>query len=239
MDSAALKQFALESGAHLFGVADLSRLESLETLPPDLFAPYTSAISLAVRLVDDVIEEIDNLPTPIYSQHYAIVNDALNQLALRVSHYIQEQGFRALPIPASQFISKEKYMGAVSHKAVALAAGLGWQGKSLLLVSPEFGPRVRLVTILTDAPLAADAVVKNRCGECTKCSEACPAGAIKNVNTDWHYSERDEAIDFQRCVSHLYDTCMSLPYVSAPICGVCIRACPWGRRKTKAAMHAH
>ncbi len=69
----------------------------------------------------------------------------------------------------------------ISHKAVARMAGLGWQGKSLLLINPEYGPRVRLVTILTDMPLTPDGPVKNRCGACLECVQACPASAIKNA----------------------------------------------------------
>ena len=46
--------------------------------------------------------------------------------------------------------------GNISHKAVARTEGIGWQGKSLLIVSPQYGPRIRLATVLTDMPLEPD-----------------------------------------------------------------------------------
>ena len=108
-------------------------------------------------------------------------------------------------------------------------AGLGWQGKSLLLINPDYGPRIRLATVLTDAPLEADSPLKNLCGECTLCRDACPAGAIKGVRTDDHYKNRDEALYFSRCVEKLVGEFSKLPNVGAPICGVCINVCPFGR----------
>jgi epoxyqueuosine reductase QueG len=116
---------------------------------------------------------------------------------------------------------------------VAIAAGVGWQGKSLLVVHPQYGPRVRLVTVLTDLPLEPDKPLKNLCAKCSHCADACPAAAIKNVNTTIHYEDRDQALYFDRCVGRVTDNAKNLPFIESPICGVCIRACPWGRRKTK------
>ena len=108
-------------------------------------------------------------------------------------------------------------------------AGLGWQGKSLLLVTSKYGPRVRLSSVLTDMPLEFDSPVKNRCGKCTKCSEACPVGAIRNVNTDLHYSNRDEALDLNKCHGNTLKY-MEVPGVAYTFCGQCNPVCPHGRK---------
>lgn len=231
MDNREIKGFARDMGADLVGVADLALLEGIQTEPTDLMNNFKRAISIGVRLADGVIEPIEDRPTALYQQHYLKVNALLDDIALRVSQYIQQNKAVALPIPASQVLNREEWFSYISHKAVAIAAGIGWQGKSLLVVSPEYGPRIRLVTVLTDLSLKPDKPIRNRCGKCSSCTDACPVQAIKNVNTKWHYSERDEALFFERCVERVTKNAVELPFIESPICGVCIRACPWGERK--------
>lgn len=231
MDSHKLKTFACEQGATLVGIADLERLSGIQTEPADLLDGFTNAVCLAVALSNPVIDAIEDRPTPMYGSHYARVNAFLDDLALKVARELEEAGAQALPLPASQVLNRETNTSYISHKALALAGGIGWQGKSLLVVSPQYGPRIRLVSVLTDAPLEADTPLKNRCGTCTKCTEACPVGAIKNVNTDLHYSSREEALHFERCAKQLWEVFRPMDHIGAPMCGVCIRACPWGGRR--------
>ncbi len=237
VNSFQVKEFARECGADAVGIADVALLEGVQTEPADLLKGYRRAVSIALRLADGVIDPIEDRPTPIYQQHYLKANLLLDDIALRVSQYIQARGARTLPIPASQILDRENWTSYISHKAVAIAAGIGWQGKSLLVVSPDFGPRIRLVTILTDSAIKPDHPLKNRCGRCSLCTEACPVQAIKNVNTTSHYSSRDEAIHFDQCLSRVLEN-SKRPFIESPICGVCIRACPWGKtRKRKATEH--
>lgn len=231
MDNRGIKGFAREMGADLVGVADLGLLDGIPTEPKDLLENYKRAISIAVRLADGVIDPILEKPTPLYQQHYLKVNALLDDIALRVSQFIQDSKGSALPIPASQVLDKERWTSYISHKAVAIAAGIGWQGKSLLVVSPEHGPRIRLVTILTDLPFRPDKPLRNRCGKCVSCAASCPVQAIKDVNTKWHYSDRDEAIFFDKCLKRVTRNAIEEPFIESPICGVCIRACPWGAKK--------
>ncbi len=229
MDAYDLKCVAREWGADVIGVADLLRLRGIETDPADLLDGYARAISVAVRLSDGVMDPIVDRPTPIYQRHYAMVNDRLDDIAIRIAGLLMDHGGKALPLPASHILDSERLTSFLSHKAVAVAAGVGWQGKSLLTVNPDFGPRIRLTTILTDIPLTPDAPIKNRCGKCDKCAKACPAGAIKNVNTEAHYQSRDEALHFSRCVDKVQNEFANLPNIGSFICGVCVSACPWGR----------
>lgn len=233
VDPGELKAFATECGADLVGIADLALLRGIETNPPDLLQGFNRAVSIAVRLADGVMDAIVDRPTPIYQQHYAKVNLLLDDLAIRVTQFIQRNGGRALPIPASQLLDMERWKSYISHKAVAVAAGMGWQGKSLLLVNRNYGPRVRLVTILTDVPYRPDQPVKNLCARCSACADACPSQAIKNVNTESHYEDREEALHLKRCVDKVWTEFRELPFIEAPICGVCVAACPFGKRKKK------
>jgi len=224
---------ALGFGATVVRVADTARLAGLETTPSDLLAEFPCAVSIAVRLADPIMDAIYDRPTPLYSSHYSRVNAMLDDIAVRVVNLLQAGGSRAMPIPASQILDAERWTSFLSHKAVAVAAGVGWQGKNLLVISPKHGPRLRLVTVLTDAALEADEPLKNRCGDCTRCRDACPAGAIRGVNTQSHYASRDEALEFQKCVTQVRDVFGALPHVAGLICGVCISVCPWGRRGAK------
>jgi epoxyqueuosine reductase len=220
-------------GADLVGVADAEPLRAMRLTPPGLLAPFSRAISVAIRLPAAVFEEILDRPTPNYATAYQTANRILDEIAFRTAAILEEDTFKALPIAASQVLDTKNWYGAISHKAVGRMAGLGWQGKSLLLVTPRYGPRVRLVTVLTNAPLKTDGPIKNRCGKCTLCQEACPVGAIKGVGTQEHYTRRSEALYFSRCVEKLVGEFSKLPHVGAPICGICIKACPFGQKGSK------
>lgn len=221
--------FAESRGADLVGIADTSRLAGIETHPFDLLETYSRAVSMAIRLSDEVMDRVRNGPTEQYSQHYRTINAQLNELAPQMSRFLQSGDAAAMALPASQILDEEHFYASLSHKAVAIAAGLGWQGKSLLLVTPQFGPRVRLVTVLTDLDIPADEPVANRCGTCPVCSKACPAGAIRGEGTDWHYQSRSEALDLERCVTKLREFHAENESTVQYLCGVCVSSCPRGK----------
>jgi len=224
-----LKDAIIQLGASCIGVADTEPLKSLTLNPSNLLDPFPRAISIALRLPNAAFEQIIDQPTPLYFSIYQTANRLLDDIAFHTTAIIQRDGFKGLPIPASQVLDRQHWYGAITHKAVGRMAGLGWQGKSLLLVNPDYGPRIRLATVLIDAPLEADSPLENLCGECTPCRDACSAGAIKGVGIKDHYKNRDEAIYFSRCVDKLVSEFSKLPNVGAPICGVCINVCPFGR----------
>jgi epoxyqueuosine reductase len=210
-----LKKFALEQGISLFGVADITNIREEFLLDENLKSQFQNAISLGKRLMDSVLEDILDRPTPLYFHHYRQLNFFLDRTALLLSSYIQELGFKALPIPASQIVDWEKQRAHLSHKKVGYLAGLGWIGRNNLLVNPEFGARFRLVTVLTDMPLKADKPLNKDCGKCLKCLEPCPAQAIKEKKEDFdHWACFEKLKEFRR-----------MGIVGQHICGVCVRAC--------------
>ena len=224
-----IKGMITEMGADLVGVTDVNGLRDLKAYPADLLNPFTSAISIAVQFPIAIFDTILNKPSSIYSNYYRVVNSKLDEIAFRISLAIQAEGFNSLPIPASDYVDVENFYGTISHKAIARMAGLGWQGKNLLIITPQFGSRVRLVTVLTTIPLMPDTPIKNRCGDCMLCYDACPAHAIKGVNTADHYKDRDEALHFSKCVEKLSEF-KNIPGIGAMLCGVCIRVCPFSRK---------
>jgi len=218
----ALQALARQEGMCLFGIADLGPIR--ETFHPSLqesAAGLPYAISLGLRLSDAILDHLQEGPTLIYKHHYKAINYRLDQVALRFVHHLQQEGYSGLPIPASQMVDWEGQRGHLSHKLVAKFAGLGWIGRSSLLINPLHGARVRYVTILTDMPLSCNFPLSLDCGECKSCISLCPAGAI---------SEKD--CDMPACVEKLKEF-SSRRGIGVLICGMCVQACPLPRRSQR------
>jgi epoxyqueuosine reductase QueG len=183
-----IKSLCFQWGISLFGVADLRSFEKEQILlPPLLIDRLFHGISIGFHLSDAILEEIQNQPTPLYFHHYQRVNILLDTIGLIVTSAIQDLGYQAVPIPASQIVDWKKQRGHLSHKHVARAAGLGWIGRNNLFVNGEFGSRIRLVTILTNLPVVIDSPSARDCGSCRDCLSICPAGAIKLHGEDFDH----------------------------------------------------
>ncbi|MDD4775280.1 MAG: 4Fe-4S dicluster domain-containing protein [Syntrophomonas sp.] len=225
--TAHLKEFAVLQGADLVGVADLRRLEGIRTIPADLLTPYTHGVVFGVHFPFDVFEPIIDAPTALYSRQQTTANNLLDHIGFRVQQRLSSQGHRAQALPASLVVDKQDWWPNLPTKAVARAAGLGWMGKNLLIINPRYGARVRYAVVLTDAPLTPDQPMPFRCGNCTKCVEACPVEAIKGAAWEEHPADRETALFFDRCLGKLKDDFAVRPEIGQPICGICIKACPW------------
>jgi epoxyqueuosine reductase len=115
----------------------------------------------------------------------------------------------------------------VMEKPIAEQAGLGWQGKSTILVNRKCGTWLLLGTIFTTLELAPDEPERNNCGHCTRCMDACPTGAIT----------APYQLDARRCLAYLtieHDGPIPLEF-RVPVgdrlfgCDTCLNACPWNR----------
>ena len=211
----AVRLYTEKQEVSLFGVADITKIRETFHLEHQTAARFSRAVSLGKRLLDSVVDDIDDRPTPLYFHHYRQLNFYLDRTAFLTASFIQDMGFLALPVPASQITDWEKQTAHVSHKHIGILAGHGWIGRNNLLIHPKFGARFRLVTILTDMPLAADEPLDGDCGECRACLSSCPAGAIK---------ETPETFDHLGCFEQLREW-RRLHVVSQFICGVCVKAC--------------
>jgi len=211
-----LRKYSEALGFSAFGVADITSIRMSFNLDEELMRKFDRAVSLAKRLLDSIMDDIEDRPTALYFHHYRQLNFFLDRGAFLLASHIQDQGFQALPVPASQIIDWKKQTSHVSHKKVAERAGLGWVGRNNLLVHPAWGSRIRLATVLTDMPLEADAPLERDCGSCRNCLSVCPAGAIKEDRKDF---------DHLSCFEKLKEFRNS-GIVGQYICGVCIKACP-------------
>jgi epoxyqueuosine reductase QueG len=196
------------------------------------FADTPYAITVVVRLSKKIISRIneDNGPTHMYYHHYRTVNTLIDQITLKAVLFLQNAGYNAIAIPASQTIpDKEKpHNSDFSHKIGAVMSGLGRIGKSSLFIDRDYGPGVRLGTILTDMELPIINIEheENKCANCNMCVNHCPANAIKGNLWDEHI-DTNELVDIAACNDYMRNHYMGIGRSS--VCGICIKVCPDSR----------
>ncbi len=222
-----LRAFILQRGADLFGVADLAPAHDFVIAQGKaLVGQFPRAVAIGMQLSDAIVDQHTPKETSresIYWHHvYSVVNPALDFLAYEVARWLAERGFHNLPIPASTPYNAEALAGLFSHKLAAHLAGLGWIGKSCLLLTESFGPRVRLVSVLTHAPLEADAALDDQCGRCRVCVDACPVSAFTGAEFQ-AAEDRDIRFDVFKCSEYRRDHA----------CGLCVSTCPKGNRNVR------
>lgn len=223
MHEESIKTLLTEKGASLVGFCRLDGNVCGD------FPKLGYAVSIIYKLSSTVIDTIKGKPSIIYFQHYRAVNARLDSLALDAVSFIENAGYSAIPIAASQSTAEDKsaYRGVFPHKTAAVLSGLGFIGKSGLLLTREYGSEVRLCTVLTDMPIESDReIIENGCGDCRMCAEMCPAHAIKG-EAYINGAPRDSVIDAAKCSAHM-KTYNDIGRGS--VCGICISVCPYNKR---------
>lgn len=229
MTQHAIKHYIYEQGASLVGFASLKG----DDLPGTQGFPY--AISFACALPLEVVDELREGPTMAYYQEYREKNALINRIARGVAGLIKSAGYEVRVVGVTvKDTGQEGYIESFSkgfpHKTAATLSGLGWIGKSSLFISCEYGPRVRLGTVLTDMPLeVGNAISVGKCGSCMACIRACPVRAIHGE--EWCVGmERDRLLDAYTCRKKAREFCAKLG-IEDSLCGICIWACPVGKEE--------
>jgi len=189
---------------------------------------YPFGICFAIRHDDAVVNQLPN-DEPFLQMASSLTDkakyiyQAMEELLLSWGYHIKrvDSGIRQedFPDPGEE----------LPQKTLATLSGLGWIGKSTLLVSPRFGPRIRLGMRLTDMPLETETpIIKSQCGDCRACVDACPVGAIRG-NSWSQTTPRCELFDLSRCYNHLWRDRATLG--RRQTCGICLQICPIGQEK--------
>lgn len=214
----------LEHGASLVGFADITML------PVKVTGGLPRAVSIAVALNPAIIQAIKDGPTPQYYDEYKRVNNLLAKLCERAACIIRRTGYQAEAVKATtEKFDPDNLSTRIQHKTIATRAGLGWIGKSALLITEQYGPAVRLASVLTDAEFETfEPNFISRCGECHKCVDCCPAGAIAGPN--WTLGDPREAVYDAFTCRDMAKRLAGRHGICATICGICINACPWTQK---------
>jgi len=191
MLTALAKQEAFSLGVDLVGVANIERWEKAPLLmsPLGLMPAGKSVLVCAIHHTDGMIE-IGGEGSPheqgSYSYQY-YMNSQLDVISYRMACFFEDRGYKAIPITASNIWRYREYKGLqstfapdMSHIYASVCAGLTEMGFSGLAMSPEYGPRNRFVSIITDAPLVADPLLPGDtlCDHCGQCVQHCATDAL-------------------------------------------------------------
>jgi epoxyqueuosine reductase QueG len=210
-----VRALAAAEGVSLTGFGDMSGLAHLPR-----------AVVIAVRHSPEVFASAEEMPTYAYYQEYLSLNERLDEIAGSIAEVLRDAGYAAQVNPATQRQLDYATLAApFPHKTAATRAGLGWIGKSGLLVTRELGPAVRLSSVLTAAPLVSGApITESECGECTACEEACPGGAISGL--EWRAGmAREEFFDAFACARAARARAQARG-IEQTVCGICMLVCP-------------
>lgn len=226
-----LRDIAQASGIDHYGVADLSTaIDAIRNQGGERIAAYSRAVSVGINLIHPVVDLLsgDEEPGPSLYRHqaYDVINMRLDLIISHISGRIQQAGYSAFPVPASKRTDNKRIAAFFSHKLAAHCSGLGWIGKSCLLITPDAGPRVRWGSILTNAPLTPTGVpMQERCGSCNACVEICPVGAFTGEPFR-EIDPREVRYDAGKCDRYF----VSLQEQGKEsVCGLCLYVCPYGK----------
>ncbi len=213
-----LSDLLYENGASLVGFADLSEL-----VDDDLMY----GVSIAVCIPPEIVRQIHDGPTREYFDTYHALNDKLNRLAEQGAAYIADHNYRAFAQTTNAVHEYDIYRTKMPHKTVAVAAGLGWIGKSALFVTLEYGSALRLTSIRTNAPLTTGTrTTRSECGDCRLCKQACPGNAISGRL--WTPDlDRDYFFNPFACRNKARELSADRIQQAITLCGKCIEVCPY------------
>jgi len=199
LDAAWLRQLCLDAGADDVGFVESNRPEIADQKAEiqSVFPRTKTLISFVCRM------NRENIRTParsISNLEFHHTTDETNEVARRIVSSLEKIGIGAInggaagfPMEADRWGSK---MWIISHKPVAVAAGLGQMGIHRNVIHPKLGNFILLGTVLVDATVAeySHRIAYNPCLECKLCVAACPTGAISP----------DGQFNFSACYTHNY-----------------------------------
>ncbi len=205
------------------GVASLAEWKGtkLEEAALALLPEAQSEVVLALEVYPEILNHTRPGRTEgqaslndLLDRHVDFLNGRLTKAAYDVAKACRSKGLKALPLPATGCPADARFLEAVfSYKHAAQAAGLGYIGRHSLLITPNFGPRVRLSCCLTEARLEPTrAEVADVCQQCQVCIQKCPAGAISMPQAG------------EPCVINKF-ACATFTEASGG-CAECMRLCP-------------
>ncbi len=222
-----INKYCLDQGADIVGFAPVERWDEMNEVPPDfrprgLWEPARTVIVAGISMPLPIVE---TTPSYLHKETYDAANRFLDGLAFNLVRYLNRKGHPAFFFTRDGFASlrllKERPKAPFSHVMAAKYAGLGTVGLNHCLLTPEFGPRVRFVSVFTSTVLPPDRMIeKDLCIKCGACVKCCPAHALAEVP-----GEIIGSYDLNACI----DYHIKLNDYRTPPCGICTKVCPIGK----------
>jgi epoxyqueuosine reductase len=223
-------RFCGDRGVDLVGFALVERWDDAAEVPPD-FRPaaiWPMARTVIVMGLEMPLPIVETTPSVVHLEMYKTANTELDQLAYDLTRFLNRLGQASFFFPRDGFGSmralREKNRAAFSHVMAAKYAGLGTIGASHCLLTPEFGPRVRFVSVFTAAEIPPDAVMeKELCIKCEACAKCCPKKAIR-MRPDRIIGDYDDQACLEMAEELVARRCFP--------CGICTKVCPVGKDRS-------
>jgi epoxyqueuosine reductase len=245
-----------DNGASLVGIASVDRFDGAPRghHPRDFLPGARSVVTFGVALLSQSVYWEDHLADSefvppqnrkavlqnyFYRQTgYAMVNNLLDMLALRLSNLLESRGYRSIFFPATygtrsiwSFVREmiPSKSGLFSQRHAAVRAGLGEFGLNNLVLTREYGPRIRFNSVITEAELTPTPLLEEKLclGEkCSLCLEGCP-GAITR-----YPDVAPGAVWYNTPTQTDTDACVRLS--GEHFClGRCLKVCPVGKKEPR------
>lgn len=212
-----LNRFLRRKNIMIFGIADICRHKAaFPDIPSNILNELHYGIIIGMPLSGKVLATLKDKPSLLYLRHYQTTNDLLDRIILSLLAAVQSRGYDGLPIPASEVIDWKRLVSYASHRYIGYLAGIGWIGRSSLLIHPKHKSAVRYASLFTNMPLPAkNTLMPNGCNKCCDCIKICPAKAISKSSDDFKPNQ---------CLKQLTKFAKEIG-VSSRVCGLCVRIC--------------
>lgn len=224
-----IKRLAKFFGADLCGITDVDRrwhysmrpdTKAMKAVPNDMPDGMTHVIVMGHEMDKELVETYPSALAGAatgreYSHEAAIV--------MQLAAYIRNLGYNAVA-------SMNDTALVIPY---AIKAGLGEYGRNQMVLTPEFGPRVRFSKIFTDMPMAVDAVkqlgLTRYCHDCTICADACPPKALPK-GAPKAASDSPSTVKGVKKWSANCEACFGYWAKIKTDCAICMRVCPFNQR---------
>ena len=193
-----IKKICLDAGADDVGLVNLDR-DSLSTERQGILHVYSLTQSIISIIVVNNRENLQSPARYVANEEFHHTGDRISSIAREILRRLNRFGIRGVVVNKGWPMAMDRYPGKiwdVSHKIMAVEAGLGHMGLNRLLLHPEYGSCVVLESILIDGVMDEydHPVEENPCIKCNLCAAVCPTGAIT----------KDRPFDFLSCITHTY-----------------------------------
>lgn len=212
-------------GASLIGFADLT------VLPKEIRENFDYGIVIGLAYSKKAMQDNMNGDPQQYWSEWNAISKKLPQLATHTAYFLINKKYKALAKVLTMVVQDSDYRTVLPHKTVATLAGVGFIGKCAALVTKEFGSAVRIIVVLTNAPVECGVpVTRSLCDpKCNLCRNVCPGNAVKGLI--WEAgTDRNDLLDPYACRRAARQRAKEKVGIEETLCALCISNCPWTKK---------